>query len=221
MCLGAAFTFAQSSWAQTATPPRPIEIEPHTEAPAPPVKVPLKTIPLQTVRPPTAEELSHIVAYYVAATHTLHIRNAEHFDLGIRSGKFLATWTKGASKATVRGIDGSAINADVINDDLTKDTPPIPKVGDTRYVENEEIVSQAQQIEDCKDFFSAAKRLGYRGVIRHYTHLDNTGKETGTETFTVIQRVYYYNVIDCSAGFSFSDDEGSAWTLTVSAWPNP
>ena len=153
LCVAAVFICSQGSWAQTAAPPRPIEIEPHTEAPAPPVKVPLGTLPLQIVRPPTPEELRNIVAYYVASTHTLHIRNAEDFDLGMRSGKFLATWTKGASKATVRGSDGSAISADVINDDLTRDTPPLPKVGDTRYVENEEIVSQAQQIENCMDFF--------------------------------------------------------------------
>jgi hypothetical protein len=222
LCLGAALTCCQSSWAQTAAPPRPIEIEPHTEAPAPPVKVQLKTVPLQTVAPPTAEELSHIVAYYVAATHTLHVYNADHFVQGIGRGKFLATWSKGVSKATVRDADGSAIEAGVISEDLIKDVPSDPKVGDIKYVELEQTASHQEQKGSCyKTGGSGGKDIGSRLVLRQYTNLVPDGKESGTETWSEAGRYYHYDLTDCSAGYSDSSNGSNTWTLTVGPWPNP
>jgi len=180
---------------------------------------------LPAVKPPakpTALELSHIDAYYVASTHTLHVWNAKHFLQGIESGRFLAMWNKGATKATLRDAEGSAIGADVSEDDPDDDYPLGPEIGDTKFVENQKIVSHAQEFGDCSRFQKlGGKVIGDRGVYRQYNYLADDGKDSGTETYLVTARRYEYEVKDCSAGYSGSADIGNEWVLSVSAWPNP
>jgi hypothetical protein len=221
LCLAAVFIFINGRWARIAAQSRTVEGGPQSEVPAPPKPVQLKTMPVQPAAPPTAEELSHIVAYYVASTHTLHIRNSEHLVQGIGGGKFLASWTKGASTATIRGADGRSIRADVVADS-PNDVPPSPKVGDTRYVEYENIDKASEEVLACEATKDAAgKRIGSKEVYRQYSFLIGDGKESGTETYSTVSQNYYYHLKDCSSGYYDRSNRSSDWALTVSAWPNP
>lgn len=184
----------------------------------------LSTLP--TVKPPaklTAAELSHIDAYYVASTHTLHVWNAEHFLQGIKSGKFPVAWTAGATTAKIRETDGSAFKADVIAEKPDADNPPDvePKIGDVKFVEKEQINSVAGSTAACQKIpalFSDKQFVGRREVHRHYTELVNTGDDSGTETYQSIARYDFYDATDCTSGYTSSSDTESRWVLTVGSW---
>jgi hypothetical protein len=173
---------------------------------------------------PKAAGLGTIDAYYVASTHTLHVWNATHFQQGIKNGKFQVTWTTGASRATVRDADGSPIAADVISDDPKPDTPPGPNIGDVKYVEKQQTNSVDGSKGACEKIpglFTDKPFLGRRQIHRGYTELVNTGDDSGTETYQVIARNYFYDATDCTSGYSSSTDTEERWVLTVKSWPEP
>jgi hypothetical protein len=182
---------------------------------------PQTEIPVALPSKPTALELSHTTAYFVASTHQLHIRNSAHFLQGVRSGKFLVTWSTGSSTATIREADGSTVHADVIADD-PKDNPQEPKIGDIKFVENEKINSVDENTGACEKvpaLFSDKQFLGRRQVRRHYTELVDSGNDSGTESYQVIVRNYFYDATDCSSGGAGTTDVDQRFVLTVGSWP--
>jgi len=179
--------------------------------------------PVAGAPPPftTPEELPHLVAYFTAATGTLHVRDAEHFSQRITEGKFPVQWKPGESSAQVLGDDGGKASAPVALDKASDAPPAKPEIGDVKYLDESAILKVDQDPGGCGFYIANGNKWGLREVRRHYTYLGGTGDESGTETFSAVHRDYYYrNMNDCTGLAGVKDGPGT-WTLTVGSWPKP
>jgi hypothetical protein len=89
-------------------------------------------------------------------------------------------------------------------------------------VDNAEKVEIPQGVGSCgKNSNEYPKAKGQKTVNQGYNFLSGDGTESGQETFTVVQRYYYYGARDCSANYLGSSDRASEYVLSTLGWPNP
>jgi hypothetical protein len=157
-------------------------------------------------------------AFFASSTKTLYVINPARFSEGIRAGHFAVKWPPGSISALVVGI--GPLDVQVIKDliDWLRNPPPL-KIGDIAYVELAETLSFPSETFGCR---TKAESKAEKIVIRPRVYLGGPGRDSGAETLTYIQRIYFYNTPDCSAGFKSSDEMSPAvFVLSAGVWPNP
>lgn len=187
----------------------------------------------------TAAQAKHIVAYYFKEQDKLIVYNQKALATGMKQGVYHLTWKPGATRAMLSmPVSNLAANGRYIT--AIKQVPvgvaymassrvlegTEPKVGDTMTVNYAKKYDHAGYEQDCDAplHFSPRAPKNSKAIKRvhmGYTYLDDDGDQSGQETYTAVDRVNFYGLKDCSAGYLGFQYNGYAWVLSSQAWPNP
>jgi len=193
----------------------------------------------------TAAEAKHIVAYYFKAQNKLVVYNQKSLAAGIQKGVYQLAWRPGAKQAalsvqvTQRAASGKemTVSVRVTTNVVYNETPGGPvnpepqglvnaliKLGDTKLVEYQKLHTNSEIIGQCANppqpEAPKNSRVG-RYVQPEFTYLEGNGEVSGTQTYMVIGRYYWYAIAACTKGYLGSTDWARNWVLSIGPWPNP
>ncbi len=158
-------------------------------------------------------------AFFASSNKTLYVFNPAGFSEGIRAGHFAVKWQPGSISALVVGIVGP-VDVQVIKDliDWLRKKPPL-KIGDTVYTKLANKFTVHGGLAGCQTRTETkADKMAYLP----FDYLAGSGQISGSETLTYVQRMYFFDTHDCSAGFHSSTDFGPPmFVLSAGVWPNP